>query len=597
GGFDGPGRLPYAVASFFEQGGRRAYVVRIVPDDAGAGRGDGVASGVLRPLAAAGGEVRLWARSEGSWGDGLSAELTFDPAPLPVTMLGAADMVVPSDAPPPVGSLLRLRLADTTRVLAWVIGSRVEGDPAAPGRRRVVTLDAAPAQDVTAAELVEATLTIDDGDGRVETHARLGLDPGHPRALARVLMEESDLVEPDPAWWDATVRPGGPGAALGPAVTWSAPAADVPVPGPRAGGFAGGSDRWAAIQPSDFFDARWVPGDEEPRSGVHALVDVDDVALVAVPDLYEPAPLAEPESIADVSLAGPEFRECVDLPPPRPQAPPPPGLDGLALDPTVGASRATIVGLQLRLVELADLLRSWIVLLDVPPGLGPSGALKWRASFDSAWAAAFHPWLRVARPDDRRGGAVEVNPSALAAGIAARRALRDGVQYGPANELAARVVDVRERVDPAAHADLHPAGINVFLREPDGVRLSAARTLARDPQWRQLSVRRLVSMLERALQHELDWVVFEPNTASLRADVDHLIRAYLRRLYRANAFVGAGEDEAFFVRCDDTLNPAPVVDAGQLVAEIGVAPAEPLEFIVLRLARGGDGTLLVEAAR
>src|SRR4051794_28909910 len=30
GGFEGPGLLPYAVASFFEQGGSRAYVARIV---------------------------------------------------------------------------------------------------------------------------------------------------------------------------------------------------------------------------------------------------------------------------------------------------------------------------------------------------------------------------------------------------------------------------------------------------------------------------------------------------------------------------------------------------------------------------------------
>src|SRR4051812_19482385 len=36
GGFEGPGLLPYAVASFFEQGGRRAYVLRIVHDYAGA---------------------------------------------------------------------------------------------------------------------------------------------------------------------------------------------------------------------------------------------------------------------------------------------------------------------------------------------------------------------------------------------------------------------------------------------------------------------------------------------------------------------------------------------------------------------------------
>jgi phage tail sheath protein FI len=36
------------------------------------------------------------------------------------------------------------------------------------------------------------------------------------------------------------------------------------------------------------------------------------------------------------------------------------------------------------------------------------------------------------------------------------------------------------------------------------------------------------------------------------------------------------------------------MDAGQLIVEIGVAPAEPLEFIVLRLARDGDGTLTLE---
>ena len=47
------------------------------------------------------------------------------------------------------------------------------------------------------------------------------------------------------------------------------------------------------------------------------------------------------------------------------------------------------------------------------------------------------------------------------------------------------------------------------------------------------------------------------------------------------------------MRCDETLNTPYVVDSGQLIAEIGVAPAEPLEFILLQLARDGDGTLLM----
>ena len=32
GGFEGPGLLPFAVATFFEQGGRRAYIARVVHD-------------------------------------------------------------------------------------------------------------------------------------------------------------------------------------------------------------------------------------------------------------------------------------------------------------------------------------------------------------------------------------------------------------------------------------------------------------------------------------------------------------------------------------------------------------------------------------
>src|SRR5439155_805305 len=83
-----------------------------------------------------------------------------------------------------------------------------------------------------------------------------------------------------------------------------------------------------------------------------------------------------------------------------------------------------------------------------------------------------------------------------------------------------------------------PQGVNVYLHERDGIRLTAARTLSRDPAWRQLSVRRLVTMLHRALEQQMQWAVFEPNTPSLRADIRHLLENFLRRLARANAFAG-----------------------------------------------------------
>jgi len=233
------------------------------------------------------------------------------------------------------------------------------------------------------------------------------------------------------------------------------------------------------------------------------------------------------------------------------------------------------------------------VLLDVPTGLHHRQILAWRSCFASDHAAAYHPWLRMARPGHAYR-TVLLPPSAAAAGIAARREQLFGVPFGPANELAGGVVDVAERVSPARHDELHPNGVNVFLRERDGIRLSAARTLARDPAYRQLSVRRLMTMLRRALERQVAWAVFEPNDESLRATIRHALEAYLRQLYAANAFTGATEREAFFVRCDEELNPDPVIDAGMLVAEVGVAPAEPLEFLVLRIARDGDGALLVE---
>ena len=102
-------------------------------------------------------------------------------------------------------------------------------------------------------------------------------------------------------------------------------------------------------------------------------------------------------------------------------------------------------------------------------------------------------------------------------------------------------------------------------------------------------------MIRRVLERQMQWSVFEPNNSELRDQLARMIEAYLRELYRANAFTGASEAQAFFVKCDDELNPQAVVDQGQLLAQVGIAPAEPMEFIVLNIARSADAALAVEA--
>jgi uncharacterized protein len=104
----------------------------------------------------------------------------------------------------------------------------------------------------------------------------------------------------------------------------------------------------------------------------------------------------------------------------------------------------------------------------------------------------------------------------------------------------------------------------------------------------------LVTMLRLVLDGRSQWLVFEPHTPLLRRQLRDAIVALLRDLYQAGAFTGESEDEAFFVRCDESVNPEWSSDLGRLVAEVGVAPSQPLEYIVLRISQDADGAVRVE---
>jgi hypothetical protein len=590
GGFEGPGRLPYAVAGFFEQGGRRAYITRIVHDyrdkldDAKPDpkvTAAGVARGVVRGAGTDAAPLELLARNEGSWGNQLRAALEFVARPQIFEASDHNSVRVDSAVRLPAGTLLRLTLGNNTRTLRLVADIARERRPDRAGSSLRASFNQPITADIRSAEVVEGTLLIDDGDGRSERHDRLGFSELHPRWIATVLCYESELVFPAEPWSKGEMVPVSPD--LLPA-GWS----DL---------FRGEDgqpvkDRYADILSSDFFDQKWVRGNEEAGDGIYALSQIPDLSLVVTPDLYSPAPLSPSESlITPVSLAGDEFQLCVDPPVADAMAEVENELEGLSLDPRIPGDLKIIVDLQKKVVDLADVLRSFIVLLDVPPGLNQRQILTWREQFDSAFAAAYYPWLQVARRDDLRNSIERVPPSAIAAGIVAKQELAFGVPHGPANVLAAQVIAVDDPVSPKRHDELHSRGINIYLKERDGVRLTAARTLSLDREFRQLSVRRLLTMIRRTLEQRMQWAVFEPNSHHLRSEVRLGLESYLRQLFRIGAFRGSTEDEAFFVRCDETNNPPFTVDAGRLVAEIGVAPSEPIEFIVLWMSREGDGTL------
>jgi hypothetical protein len=397
--------------------------------------------------------------------------------------------------------------------------------------------------------------------------------------MATVICNESALIFPDASWSSLAVIPDTVSLDTVPALDNQ---------------FQWGADGWADITPDDFFDPNWDPTSEDPGQGVQCLAELSDLTILVVPDLYSPAPLTYVDNILDpVSLAGPDFARCVDVPLQVRQGTSSYDLAGLRLDPLDPGDLETITALQRQVVVFADAVEQFVVLLDVPPGLTQQAIIQWRGAFNSTYTACYYPWLWVTRRDGPQSVIQKIPPSAPAAGIIAATVIQFGVPTGPANVLAAQVVDVTDVVTPTRHDQLHPLGVNVYLRDRDGVRLTAARTLSRDPQYRQLSVRRLITLLRLSLYQQMQWAVFEPNNAALRLQIRLLLQNFLRALFNQGAFAGATEAESYFVRCDDTNNPPYITDAGMLIAEIGVAPSEPIEFIFVRISRGGDGTLSV----
>ena len=602
GGFDGPGRLAYAVAMFFEQGGQRAWISRIVhqyinKEDNSFGSALGIVDGVS-PVNGANFSFR--ARNEGLWGNKLRAAIGFSSRPLQFKKVGLKQIVFDIDENVSVGSLFRIRFPGNVFQLRFVDSLQVEKT----GNRldKIVEFNVDFPAIPEALQLIEGILKFDDGEGVQEVFNGLGLSSRHPRWLGTVICYDSQLIYPEPEWSDTDLMPLEvdklPRQAVLPPIPddpadWVTQ--DLSISGGHTPQFTGGEERYSGLVFDDFFDSDWVYANPDPGSGIHAFAYHPEIATLIVPDLYCPEPIPEKQDISDpVSLATAEFKECFDLPEANPPEENPPDPYPLCLDPGVADDREKIITLQKQLVDFAETIRDFVVLLDVPPGLNESEIFAWRSHFNSSFAAAYLPWIKISRREDAADSLILLNPSTAAAGILAQTEIQFGVPHGPANKIAFTAVNTEIKISENQHDKFHPLGLNVFAKEPNGIRLTAARTLSADSSLRQLSVRRLMILLKRVLEKQMHWMVFEPNHPRLWRQVKHMLNNYLNELYRSGAFTGSTEEEAFFVRCDERNNPPSVVDQGKLIVEIGVAPAEPLEFIVLKITRDGDSTLVSE---
>ncbi len=118
-----------------------------------------------------------------------------------------------------------------------------------------------------------------------------------------------------------------------------------------------------------------------------------------------------------------------------------------------------------------------------------------------------------------------------------------------------------------------------------GIRPWGARTASSDADWRFINVRRLFIMLRRSLEEGNRWVVFEPNRPNTWRTVESRVNSFLESLFAKGMFAGGSPEHSFYVKCDAETNPPEVQDQGMMVIEVGVAPAVPAEFIIIRVTQ------------
>ena len=514
------GFLAEAVRGYFENGGKICYVVRVAHTfTRGSSDPASVALQILKDRSGLD-TILVRARSEGTWGNDIRIDVHTPPPTVQALLVrdispGENFAQIRSGRGFQVGSQCRIYDGDTER---FVIVNRVEG-------KALFWQEALDVGFKSSAPTFIEPLTFEieaQVPGYKERFSDLNFSPSSGRYFERYINTESQLLSVENLHSSARFPD------------------TLPVEVGRLM-LEGGTDGLEDLNPQDFIGHNKGPGD---RRGLGSLEAVDDIDLIAIPDLYAAREFSR----------GRGFRSDKDL---------------------------EVV--QDAMITQCELLRDRFALLDLPPKSGFDRALQWRMLFDSAFAAFYYPWVVIPKEGRRRR---IVPPCGHVAGVIARCDTDLGVHNPPANAIIEGIVDMDLLLNDDHLGQLNHNGVNCMKYAPArGIRIWGARTISSDPSWRYVNVRRIFNTLRRALEQGTQWVVFEPNGPTLWKQVSRTLNAFLEQLYLKGYFQGSTAAEGFYVVCDEKTNPKENIDAGVLICEIGIAPVRPAEFITFRISQ------------
>lgn len=256
----------------------------------------------------------------------------------------------------------------------------------------------------------------------------------------------------------------------------------------------------------------------------------------------------------------------------------------IVICPAAAADDASHAGVIVEMLKHCRKLRYRMAVIEAAQGSSIADVQEFRSRFSDSLLALYYPWVKATAANGT--DEVLLPPSGFMAGIYADTDVRRGVHKAPANEVIQGATGLELYVNKFQQEVLNPLAINCLRFFPNrGLRVWGSRTLADDPDWKYVNVRRYFLFLEHSIENATNWVVFEPNGERLWANVRATVYDFLYNEWVNGHLLGSKPDSAFFVRCDRSTMTQNDLDNGRLVCLVGVAPLRPAEFVIFRVGQ------------
>lgn len=185
----------------------------------------------------------------------------------------------------------------------------------------------------------------------------------------------------------------------------------------------------------------------------------------------------------------------------------------------------------------------------------------------------------------------EVPPSAAVAAAFLKNDNDKGISKAPANIA---LQNVRQLAVPLSNSEQDFLTIDADSgKSINAIRnftgrgnlIWGSRTLdGNSNEWRYIPTRRFANLLENDLINALKPFGLEENSQTIWTEIKNKTQNYLLNFWQYGALQGMKPAQGFFVRCGlgETMTAQDILE-GNLLLEVGFAPARPAEFIVLHI--------------